>query len=67
MHFQTTQQASRKVSVNFTLPGTKLAMKFQGEVAWKDKQGNAGIRFVEADPRMKRELQLWLERQYFMH
>ena len=29
-------------------------MKFQGEVAWKDKQGNAGIRFVEAAPRMKR-------------
>ena len=53
--------------MNFTLPGTKLAMKFQGEVAWKDKQGNAGIRFLEAAPRMKRELQLWLERQYFTH
>ena len=26
-------------------------MKFQGEVAWKDKQGNAGIRFLEAAPR----------------
>jgi hypothetical protein len=55
------------VKVNFTLPGTKLAMKFVGEVAWKDKRGNAGIRFVEASPRTKRELQLWLERQYFMH
>jgi hypothetical protein len=53
--------------VNFTLPGTRLAMKFQGEVAWKDKQGNAGIRFVEAAPAIRRELQLWLERQYFMH
>ena len=40
-------------------------MKFQGEVAWQDKQGNAGIRFLEAAPAMKRELQLWLERQYF--
>jgi hypothetical protein len=51
--------------VNFTLPGTKLAMKFLGQLAWQDKQGNAGIRFVDAAPRMKRELQLWLERQYF--
>jgi len=64
---QKPQQAAGKVSVNFTLPGTRMAMKFQGEVAWKDKQGNAGIRFVEAAPRMKRDLQLWLERQYFTH
>ena len=40
-------------------------MKFAGEVAWKDKQGNAGIRFMDAATRLKRELQLWLERQYF--
>ena len=57
--------ATGRVNVNFTLPGTKVAMKFLGQVAWKDQQGNAGIRFVQAAPRMKRELQLWLERQYF--
>ena len=55
------------VKINFMLPGTKLAMKFLGEVAWKDKRGNAGIRFVQASVRTKRELQLWLERQYFTH
>ena len=53
------------VKVNFVLPGTKVAMKFLGEVAWKDKRGNAGIRFLETTPRTKRELRLWLERQYF--
>ncbi len=53
------------VKIKFTLPGTKLAMKFVGEVAWKDKQGNAGIRFLEASPLGQRQLQLWLERQYF--
>jgi len=53
------------VSVNFVLPGTRLAMKFRGKVAWKDKQGNAGIRFLETTPRTRRELRLWLERQYF--
>lgn len=67
VRLQKPEQTVGKVKVNFTLPGTRLAMKFQGEVAWKDKQGNAGIRFLEAAPRMKRELQLWLERQYFMH
>jgi len=53
------------VKVNFVLPGTKLSMGFRGEVAWKDKLGNAGIRFLETTPRTKRELRLWLERQYF--
>jgi hypothetical protein len=67
VRLQKPQHTTGRVNVNFTLPGTKLAMKFLGEVAWKDKQGNAGIRFVEAAPRMKRDLQLWLERQYFTH
>ncbi len=60
-------QPISKVDVNFTLPGTRLAMRFQGQLAWKDKQGNAGIRFLDAAPAMKRQLQLWLERQYFTH
>ena len=55
------------VKVSFNLPGTKLSMKFLGEVAWKDKQGNAGIRFLETTHRTKRDLRLWLERQYFTH
>ena len=67
VRLQNPQQASGKVNVNFKLPGTKLTMKFQGEVAWKDKQGNAGIRFRGSRSQMKRELQLWLERQYFMN
>jgi hypothetical protein len=52
------------VEVSFALPGTKLSIRFQGEVAWNDEQGNAGIRFLEMDCGMKRDLQLWLERQY---
>jgi hypothetical protein len=39
----------------------------QGQVAWTDQKGNAGIRFVEINPNTKRHLQLWLERQYFQH
>jgi hypothetical protein len=67
VRLQRPEQTIGKVNVNFTLPGTRVAMKFQGQLAWKDKQGNAGIRFVEAAPTMKRQLQLWLERQYFTH
>ena len=52
------------VKVSFALPGSKLSMKLQGEVAWTDKQGNAGIRFLEMDCGTKRDLQLWLEQQY---
>ena len=55
------------VKVSFALPGTKLVMKFQGEVAWKDKRGNVGVRFLEASARTKRDLRLWLEQQYFTH
>ena len=56
--------ATGPVKVSFALPGTKLSIKFQGEVAWTDKQGNAGIRFLEMDCTMKRDLQLWLEQRY---
>lgn len=65
VRLQRTDRTVGPLKVNFTLPGTKLSMKFMGEVAWKDKQGNVGIRFVESDPLTKRKLQLWLERQYF--
>jgi hypothetical protein len=56
--------AGGPVKVSFALPGTKLSLKFQGELAWTDKQGNAGIRFLEMDGGVKRNLQLWLEQQY---
>jgi len=42
-------------------------MKVQGEVAWIDKMGNAGIRFLEMTPEVKRDLKLWLAQQYLTH
>ena len=65
VRLQRPHETSGVVKVSFTLPGTKLAMKFTGQVAWKDKQDNAGIRFTEAETASKRQLRLWLERQYF--
>jgi hypothetical protein len=55
------------VQIRFALPGTRRSMKMEGEVAWMDPRGNAGIRFVETNQRSKRDLQLWLEQQYFAH
>ena len=55
------------VRVSFRLRGSRRGLKLQGELVWVDQQGNAGIRFVDINRRAKRDLQLWLERQYFMH
>jgi len=65
VRLQQPHEMASPVKVSFVLPSTRLSMKFVAEVAWKDKQGNAGIRFVDAAPRTRRELRLWLERQYF--
>ena len=53
--------------VSFQLPESKIQMKLEGEVAWTDKMGNAGIRFLDMKPEVKRDLQLWLAQQYLTH
>jgi hypothetical protein len=55
------------VSVSFVLPGSKSSLKLRGRLAWTDQHGNAGIHFQQVSREVKRKLQLWLERQYFMH
>jgi len=50
--------------VSFQLPASKVALKLEGELAWTDKMGNAGIRFLDMSPAVKRDLQLWLAQQY---
>jgi hypothetical protein len=57
--------ASAASRVSFELPGTTLALNAQVEVAWSDKQGNVGIRFVKMASQMKHTLRLWLAQQYF--
>jgi hypothetical protein len=52
--------------ISFDLPKGKLHVKTLGKVAWTDPEGNAGIRFVQISSRVKRDLQLWLEQQYFI-
>ncbi len=56
------REASR---VSFDLPGIKCGVKAEVEVAWSDKRGNVGIRFVKMPAEMKHTLRLWLAQQYF--
>ncbi len=58
-------EATRALQVSFELPGARSGLKAQAEIAWQDKRGNLGIRFVKLAPRQQRTLQLWLAQQYF--
>ena len=56
-----------ELRLNFALPSAagKIPVQVCAEVAWMDKRGNAGIRFTSIPAPMKKDLQLWLEQQYF--
>jgi CheY-like chemotaxis protein len=56
---------TKPLHVSFELPGAKAALKAQCEVAWQDKLGNVGIRFVDLTPHQRHTLQVWLAQQYF--
>ena len=51
--------------ISFALPGTDFDVQAQVEIAWSDKQGNVGIRFIKMASQMKNTLRLWLAQQYF--
>lgn len=57
--------ARQPIQVSFRLPGTRYTIKARGEIAWTDRQGNAGIRFLDVPSRLQKNLQLWLAQQYF--
>jgi CheY-like chemotaxis protein len=50
---------------SFELPGTKCGVKANVEVAWSDKHGNVGIRFIKIAAPMQSTLRIWLAQQYF--
>ena len=55
----------RPIQISFKLPGTRYQVRAQGEVAWTDGSGNAGIRFTKIQERLQKSLHLWLAQQYF--
>jgi len=53
------------VTISFELPESGVSVEAEGEFAWTDSGGNAGIRFVTVPEALHRNLQLWLEKRYF--
>src|SRR6202161_3913522 len=58
-------EAKKALQVSFELPGARTGLKAKAEIAWQDKRGNLGSRFVKLAPQQQRTLQLWLAQQYF--
>jgi hypothetical protein len=67
VHLDQDLDVRQPIQVSFRLPGTRYTVKARGEIAWTDRQGNAGIRFLDVPARLQRGLQLWLAQQYFAH
>ncbi|HEY3973039.1 MAG TPA: PilZ domain-containing protein [Candidatus Sulfotelmatobacter sp.] len=65
IHTDDRVEAAKALHVSFDLPGARAGLKAKAEVAWQDKRGNMGIRFVKLAPQQQRTLQLWLAQQYF--
>ena len=65
VHTDRELETEKAIQVSFKLPGTRYTVKAQGELAWTDRQGNAGIRFVDVPTRLQKGLQIWLAQQYF--
>ena len=60
IHFEGTLAKNVISKVQFTLPGTKVAMEPKGEIAWADGLGRAGIRFLELPESSRAQLEQWI-------
>jgi c-di-GMP-binding flagellar brake protein YcgR len=60
IHFEGTLAKNTISKVQFTLPGTKVAMEPKGEIAWADGLGRAGIRFQDLPESSRAQLEQWI-------
>lgn len=58
-------EATGPIRMVFELPGTERSLEAKGEVAWSDSQGYAGIRFLDVNETLERDLEQWLAERYF--
>ena len=63
MHFEGPLAKKAIGKVQFTLPGTKVAMEPKCEVAWADGLGRAGIRFQDLPESSREQLEKWIIRR----
>lgn len=50
----------QQLRARFNLPGMRDALNVQGQIAWVDKNGRAGIRFVRLSSELHAQLKEWL-------
>lgn len=50
----------QSVRARFNLPGMRDAIDVQGQIAWVDKNGRAGIRFIRISSQLHAQLKQWL-------
>jgi|SRR5579864_1574165 len=55
-------RTARRISMRFNLPGGRIGIHANGELAWEDSRGRAGIRFVALPPQFQHEIDHWLYR-----
>jgi CheY-like chemotaxis protein len=53
------------VTIRFKVPGLRRIIAAEGELAWADDRGHAGIRFVQVPADLQQTVQHWLDRRYF--
>ena len=57
---QTTAREAFALGARFSLPGIHDAIDVQGQIAWVDKNGRAGIRFLHVPSHLHGQLKQWL-------
>lgn len=66
IHGDFNQNFSGSIQMEFRLPETSKEIVLCANVAWADRNGNAGVQFVDVPLADYRTLQLWLQQQYFI-
>jgi CheY-like chemotaxis protein len=49
------------IQVRFTLPGCATCLQARGEIAWADREGNMGIKFIGMSTECSNVLAYWLD------
>jgi hypothetical protein len=62
---QPTADLQEPLTLRFSLPGKHGVVEATGELAWTNRQGGAGIRFVAVPERSQQRLERWLAQRYF--
>jgi len=64
LQMQNLLPADQPVRVRFDLPGTRISVEAEGAIAWSDRDGRVGIRFLNMQQFVRRHLEKWLQSQF---